>query len=64
MEKFIVQLVWSDLELTGFIVNGKHMSPEEFEKTHVMPIMENQWILEDLFVLTRILKAKIMSNHC
>lgn len=70
------EVIWNE-DLTqplGFIVNGQSMTPEEFERDHMLKIHKeisqqftligNQQILEDLFVTIQVLKAKILSKHC
>ena len=70
------EVIWSE-DLTHpvrFIVNGQSMTPEEFERDHMLKIHKeishqftvigNQQLLEDLFVAIQVLKARILSNHC
>jgi hypothetical protein len=70
------EVIWND-DLSApaeFIVNGRRMSPEEFQKDYelqtrqeipyVETMMDHAMLLEDLFVAIQVLKARMLSRYC
>lgn len=65
--KHSVEVIWSEDLSTPlvFMVNGSRILPGGYSGViDYMGAIDNMRLLEDLFVATTLLRAKILSKHC